>query len=40
MSASSRISILRTLPVTVMGNSSTTCTWRGILWWEIFPYEN
>ena len=27
----SRISILRTLPVTVMGKSSTTSTYRGIL---------
>jgi hypothetical protein len=27
----SRISTLRTLPVTVIGNSSTTCTYRGIL---------
>ncbi len=29
--ARSRISTLRTLPVTVIGNSSTMCTYLGIL---------
>jgi uncharacterized protein (TIGR00369 family) len=36
----SRISTLRTLPVTVIGNSPTIRTYRGILWWAIRPSQN
>ena len=37
---SARIATLRTLPVTVIGNSLTTWTYLGILWRAIFPVAN